>query len=84
MYLRLYLNGCAYGLKAKLKLEAAVNEVQEKSLVVCHNQLINDYMSNYSPVERKAPKTKKKDIAEAFCNGYRDGKNTNINKAIEK
>jgi hypothetical protein len=83
-YIASYLNGCAYGLKAKLKLEAAANEVQEKSLVVCHNQLINDYMSNYSPVERKAPKTKKKDIAEAFCNGYRDGKNTNINKAIDK
>lgn len=83
-YIASYLNGCVYGLKEKLTLEAAANEVQEKSLVVCHNQLINDYMSNYSTVERKSAKTKRKDVAEAFCYGYRDGKNTNINKAIEK
>lgn len=83
-YIASYLTGCVYGLKAKLKLEAVANEVQEKSLVVCHNQLINDYISNYSTVERKAPKTKKKDVAEAFYSGYCDGKNTNINKTIEK
>ena len=83
-YIASYLNGCVYGLKEKLTLEAAANEVQEKSLVVCHNQLINDYMSNYSTVERKSAKTKRKNVAEAFYYGYRDGKNTNINKVIEK
>ncbi len=82
-YIASYLNGCAYGLREKLTIEAKANEVQEKSLVVCHNQLINDYMRSYASVERKAPKTKKKDIAEAFYNGYCDGKNTNINKAIK-
>lgn len=40
-------------------------------------------MRQFASVERKAPKTKKKDIAEAFYNGYCDGKNTNINKAIK-
>lgn len=82
-YIASYLNGCAYGLKEKLTLEAAANEVQEKSLVVCHNQLIKEYMSNYSTVERQATKTRKKDIVTAFYSGYCDGKNTSINKAIK-
>lgn len=82
-YIASYLNGCVYGLKEKLTIEAKANEVQEKSLVVCHNQLIDEYMSSYEPVHRKAAKTKKKDVVEAFISGYRDGKKTNINKAIK-
>lgn len=83
-YITSYLTGCVYGLRAKLELEAVANEVQDKTLVVCHNQLISDYMRNYSLVERKASKTKNKDIAEAYYSGYRDGKNTSIKKTIEK
>lgn len=82
-YITSYLTGCVYGLRAKLELEAVANEVQDKTLVVCHNQLINNYMSNYSLVERKASKTKKKDIAEAYYSGYRDGKNTSIKKQVK-
>lgn len=82
-YIASYLKGCVYGVKEKLTIEAKANEVQDKSLVVCHNQLIDDYMSSYELVQRKAAKTKKKDIVEAFSSGYCDGKNTNINKAIK-
>lgn len=82
-YIASYLKGCVYGVKEKLTIEAKANEAQEKSLVVCHNQLIDDYMSSYEMVQRKAAKTKKKDIVEAFFSGYCDGKKTNVNKAIK-
>lgn len=82
-YITSYLKGCACGLRDKLWRESLSNEVQEKSLVVCHKQLIDDYLKGIYTVTRKPVKTKKKDVEQAFCNGYLDGKKTQLNKAIK-
>lgn len=81
-YMASYLKGCACGLREKLWRESLTNEVSEKSLVVCHKQLIDDYMAGVSTVKRNPVKQKRKDIVEAFCVGYDDGKTTQTNKAI--
>lgn len=82
-YIVSYLKGCACGLREKLWKESLTNQVQEKSLMVCHDQLIADYMKGISTVKRKPVKTKRKDIPEAFCCGYDDGKKAQLNKAIK-
>ena len=80
-YIRSYLLGCCTGLRNQF--QSMVKTSQETGLVLCHKQLIKDYLDTLSLVTRKPVKCKSKTNYSAYSTGYADGKNINLNKQIK-
>lgn len=80
-YIRSYLLGCCTGLRNQF--ESMVKTSQETGLVLCHKQLIKDFLDTQSLVTRKPVKDKRKTNYSAYNTGYRDGKDINLNKQIK-
>lgn len=80
-YIRSYLLGCCTGLRNQF--ESMIKTSQETGLVLCHKQLIKDYLGTLSLVTRKAVKIKDRTNYSAYSAGYADGKSINLNKQIK-
>lgn len=80
IYLRSYLEGCIPGLR--MQLEAVEQTAQETGLVVCHQKLIDDYMSRLKLVKRKPVALKHKTNYKAYMTGVDDGSHINLNRQL--
>lgn len=86
-YQRSYLMGCAAGLDAKLKEENDRDKKKDSefsakvtALVVRNDTAVSDYIKNKYKMGKARGMRENYDSARSF--GYKDGKNTNINKPI--
>jgi hypothetical protein len=80
-YMRSYLLGCCVGLNAQY--ESIQKSSKETGLVLCHRQMIDDYVATLrtcTPRQQKAPK--KKMNSDAYMSGYKTGYKTNVNRLI--
>ena len=82
-YMRSYLEGCVYGLDQNYQSMKPTSE--ETGLVVCHKQMIDDYLKNadFHISEGNQRKRRKPDImVDAFLEGEKDGKEVSLNQQI--
>lgn len=80
-YIRSYLLGCCVGLRAQF--ESINRTCKETGIILCHKQLIKDYLDTVKLVKRKPLQNKRKTNYLAFNSGYMDGNNINLNKQID-
>lgn len=80
-YIRSYLLGCCTGLRSQF--ESISRTCKETGLVICHKQLIKDYLATISLVKRKPVQNKCKTNYSAYTSGYVDGNRINLNKQID-
>lgn len=86
-YQRSYLMGCAAGLDAKLKEESDREKKEDEvfgtkvtALIVRNDTAIKDYVANKFGGTKSRKTHEKFDSARNY--GYKDGKNTSLNKAV--
>ena len=82
-YIRSYLEGCVYGLDQNYQSMKPTSE--ETGLVVCHKQMIEDFLKNGNyNINDKPRKSRKQDImADAFLRGEKDGKEISLNQQLK-
>ncbi len=83
-YMRSYLEGCVYGLDQNYQSMKPTSE--ETGLVVCHQEMINDFLKNadFHVNEGKQRKRRNPDIMiDAFLDGEKDGKEVSLNQQLK-
>ena len=83
-YMRSYLEGCVYGLDQNYQSMKPTSE--ETGLVVCHKQMIDDYLKNadFHINQGKQRKRRTPDImVDAFLDGEKDGKEVSLNQQLK-
>lgn len=83
LYMRSYLEGVSIGLQANY--DSMKPTSQETGLVVCHAQMINDYLNNsqYQLNDKKTRERRHKVYAEAYYQGEKDGREVSLNKQLK-
>ena len=83
-FIRSYLEGACAGLEENYQQRQPTSE--ETALVVCHNEMINDFLSEKYHRDIKTTNIKcNSDVNEsALMQGYNDGKSINLNSQIEQ
>lgn len=83
LFIRSYLEGVSPGLQENYDSMKPTAEVT--ALVVCHDQMIEDYLNNkeYKFNDKQRKRRKNKVYKEAYMQGKEDGRNVNLNKQLK-
>ncbi|MBR1526720.1 MAG: DUF2786 domain-containing protein [Prevotella sp.] len=83
LFMRSYLEGVSSGLQENYDSLKPTSE--ETALVVCHNQMIDDYLngSKYKLNDKHRKQRQPRLMGEAYLMGEKDGRNVNLNKQLK-
>lgn len=85
LYIRSYLEGVSAGLQENYDSIKPTSE--ETALVVCHNEMIKDYLfkqRGFIEDEHKPRKRRHNVLGYAYKQGHNDGRNVCLNKQLKK
>lgn len=83
LFMRSYLEGVSSGLQENYDSLKPTSE--ETALVVCHNQMIDDYLngSKYKLNDKHRKQRQPRLMGEAYLMGEKDGRNVNLSKQLK-